>query len=98
MKQSFVSWLGRPSLAAVVVVGICGLATKQSCLAQPVPVQVEIDRRARPPAPPVETRQLTDDCELHGNGGTLWSIGQPTDEEQLYLEFINRSRANPPAE
>ena len=28
----------------------------------------------------------------------LYSIGQPTDEEQLYLEFINRSRANPPPE
>src|SRR5260370_14988209 len=28
----------------------------------------------------------------------LYSIGQPTDEEQLYLEYINRSRANPPAE
>jgi hypothetical protein len=31
-------------------------------------------------------------------GGTLYSSGNPTDEEQLYLEFINRSRANPPAE
>jgi hypothetical protein len=28
----------------------------------------------------------------------LYSIGQPTDEEQLYLEYMNRSRANPPAE
>ena len=28
----------------------------------------------------------------------LYSIGDPTDEEQLYLEYINRSRANPPAE
>src|SRR5215212_891188 len=32
-------------------------------------------------------------------GGTLqYSIGQPTDEEQLYLELLNRARANPPAE
>src|SRR5207244_1319974 len=29
---------------------------------------------------------------------TLYSIGQPTDEEQLYLEYINRSRADPTAE
>jgi hypothetical protein len=29
---------------------------------------------------------------------TLYSIGQPTDEEQLYLELINRARANPEAE
>jgi hypothetical protein len=28
----------------------------------------------------------------------LYSIGQPTDEEQLYLEFINRARTNPPVE
>jgi len=31
-------------------------------------------------------------------GPTLYSIGQPTDDEQLYLEFINRARANPPQE
>lgn len=29
---------------------------------------------------------------------TAYSIGQPTDEEQLYLEFINRARADPKAE
>ncbi|HWB03663.1 MAG TPA: CAP domain-containing protein [Verrucomicrobiales bacterium] len=29
---------------------------------------------------------------------TLWSIGNPTDQEQLYLELINRARANPAAE
>lgn len=27
-----------------------------------------------------------------------YSIGEPTDEEQLYLEYLNRARANPPAE
>lgn len=29
---------------------------------------------------------------------TLYSIGSPTDEEQYYLELINRARANPTAE
>jgi len=29
---------------------------------------------------------------------TKYSIGEPTDEEQLYLELINRARANPTAE
>jgi hypothetical protein len=29
---------------------------------------------------------------------TLYSIGEPTDEAQLYLELINRARANPKAE
>jgi hypothetical protein len=28
----------------------------------------------------------------------LFSIGDPTDDEQMYLELINRARANPPAE
>ncbi len=28
----------------------------------------------------------------------LYSIGEPTEEEQLYVELINRARANPPAE
>ncbi len=31
-------------------------------------------------------------------GTTLYSIGEPTDEEQLYLEYINRARANPAAQ
>ncbi|HRK16985.1 MAG TPA: immunoglobulin domain-containing protein, partial [Prosthecobacter sp.] len=31
-------------------------------------------------------------------GTDLYSIGQPTDEEQFYLELINRARANPAAE
>lgn len=30
--------------------------------------------------------------------GTLYSIGEPTDEEQYYLELINRARANPATE
>jgi uncharacterized protein YkwD len=29
---------------------------------------------------------------------TLYSIGQPTDEEQFYLEYLNRMRAKPTAE
>jgi hypothetical protein len=31
-------------------------------------------------------------------GTTPYSIGQPTDEEQLYLEYLNRMRATPTAE
>ncbi len=30
--------------------------------------------------------------------GTLWQIGDMTAEEQLYVELINRARANPPEE
>lgn len=32
------------------------------------------------------------------SGVTLYSIGNPTDEEQYYVELINRARANPSAE
>ncbi|MEO8616776.1 MAG: hypothetical protein ABI600_16660 [Luteolibacter sp.] len=31
-------------------------------------------------------------------GQALYSFGDPTADEQLYLELINRARANPPAE
>jgi Cysteine-rich secretory protein family len=46
---------------------------------------------SKPPAFPKDGGPLADPP-------IMWSIGQPTDEEQLYLEYINRSRANPPAE
>lgn len=35
-------------------------------------------------------------CTLQGQ--TLYNFGNPTADEQQYIEFINRSRANPPAE
>lgn len=57
------------------------------------------------PAPPVAPEILTRAPGVESsarvtlqNAGTLYSIGEPTDEEQLYVEFINRSRANPAAE
>jgi cysteine-rich secretory family protein len=52
--------------------------------------------KAPPPAPPV-LRQFpeTDGSPPpHPFGLTPYSIGQPSDEEQLYLEYLNRSRAN----
>jgi hypothetical protein len=59
-----------------------------------------VEPKAPPSNPPVQSRAVfaAEDGPLPGPGPTLWSIGQPTDEEQLYLEYINRSRANPPAE
>ncbi|MCW0220858.1 MAG: CAP domain-containing protein, partial [Prosthecobacter sp.] len=41
---------------------------------------------------------LTITTAAWSQGTTLYSIGEPTDEEQLYLEMINRARANPTAE
>jgi hypothetical protein len=59
--------------------------------------------QAPPPAPPVETRlpsefQSEFFIPMPPEGSTPYSIGNPTDEEQLYLEFINRARGNPPHE
>lgn len=57
-----------------------------------------------PTPPPVQERQLAPPKSAKRPGDTvsalttLYSIGQPTDEEQLYLEYINRARANPTAE
>src|ERR1035437_4660422 len=69
---------------------------------QPVPSTTS-DRtpQAPPTAPPVEVaspqiKQFKLSQSPEGN--TPYSIGSPTDEEQLYLEYINRARANPPAE
>ena len=61
---------------------------------------------APPPVLPVEIRPrtlLSGDLTPASEGTTegfttLYSIGQPTDEEQLYLEYLNRMRANPTAE
>ncbi len=55
-----------------------------------------------PPTPPpveiVEQPSAESGKSLSSAGQTLYSIGQPTDEEQLYLELINRARVNPPEE
>jgi hypothetical protein len=54
---------------------------------------------APPPAPPALVRTPAPERPSpRPQGPTRYSIGEPTDEEQLYLEYINRSRANPPAE
>lgn len=56
--------------------------------------------QAPPPAPPIQSRPppAPGGPLRHPLGATPYSIGQPTDEEQLYLEYLNRMRANPTAE
>src|SRR5262245_18024423 len=57
--------------------------------------------QAPPPPPPLETNSAPSSSRssiIKFGLPTIYSIGQPTDEEQLYLEYINRSRANPTAE
>ena len=67
------------------------LATTSGCTPQ-----------APPTAPPVvvsdSARQALFRPSPPPEGSTPYSIGSPTDEEQLYLEYINRARAHPAAE
>jgi hypothetical protein len=54
--------------------------------------------KAPPPAPPVVTSAPESLDSPAAPTAQLYSIGNPTNEEQFYLELINRARANPPAE
>jgi uncharacterized protein YkwD len=54
--------------------------------------------QAPPPAPPVVTAAGLSIGSPSSPAAGLYSIGNPTNEEQYYLELINRARANPPAE
>jgi len=71
----------------------------QTIVAQQSPTTVA-QPEAPPPAPPIQYRQLPSKSTPapHPLGLTLYSIGQPSDEEQSYLEYLNRMRANPTAE
>src|SRR3954468_11033820 len=54
---------------------------------------------APPPAPPIVEGGAPFSLESpNAPASQLYSIGQPTNEEQYYLELINRARANPTAE
>jgi hypothetical protein len=53
---------------------------------------------APPPAPPVVTVGALSIGSPTAPTAQLYSIGEPTNEEQYYLELINRARANPTAE
>lgn len=87
-----------------------GLVVWATCLWLVVPLgssgQIEPQTAGRrtpqapPPAPPIVTRPQPESFTPTPppEGATPYSIGNPTDEEQLYLEYLNRARANPPAE
>src|SRR3954465_5630544 len=54
---------------------------------------------APPPAPPIVEGGAPFSLESpNASASQLYSIGQPTNEEQYYLELINRARVNPTAE
>lgn len=55
---------------------------------------------APPVPPPIMQSEPAEakEAELHSSATGPYLIGDPTPEEQLYVELINRSRANPTAE
>jgi len=59
--------------------------------APPKPPAIEYRLSPTAPPPPPDGPDFTAQT-------TLYSIGNPTDEEQYYVELINRARANPTAE
>lgn len=75
----------RPTLAALLVAAYAVQAEPQ---APPPAISITGSPEAQPSA------QL----QRAGVGTTLYSIGEPTDEEQLYLELVNRTRADALAE
>jgi hypothetical protein len=53
---------------------------------------------APPPAPPIVVKPSLGLPAEEPSSPVLYSIGDPTNDEQYYLELINRARATPPAE
>ncbi|MEN3369901.1 MAG: hypothetical protein V7609_2044 [Verrucomicrobiota bacterium] len=83
-------WVNQISgiVASVALLGLNG-STARAQEATPV---------APPPAPPVVIQPSFGLPAEEPLGPVLYSIGAPTNEEQYYLELINRARATPPAE
>jgi hypothetical protein len=95
VKQAVLSIPSWSVAACLVLTNLLGYTADAS----PV-VQQGRAPQAPPPAPPIEQASPTQGSGhvRRPLGVTSYSIGQPTDEEQLYLEYLNRMRANPTAE
>jgi hypothetical protein len=76
-----------PLLGLNLFAGTIELLPEREAVAPPVP-------------PPTVRKDAASPAEgtLHSTAATINLIGDPTPEEQLYVELINRSRANPAAE
>lgn len=80
-----------PTISLCALALLPGLAATAQPVAPPAPPPILISGDAPPrttAAAPMATAA----------SGTPYSIGTPSDEEQYYLELINRARANPTAE
>ncbi len=82
---------------------VCGLAVLALSGAwahgAPLPVEAPPIEAAPPAWSPTHRPDNSKHYGLNNNTATtVYSIGQPTDDEQQYVEYINRARANPTAE
>jgi len=77
------------SVASILVLGSCEISLAQTAA-----------QMAPPPAPPIVTQSaaVSSPGDSASPSSALYSIGEPTNEEQSYLELVNRARANPIAE
>lgn len=80
------------------LVATCAALTPLNLLSQEAPA-LESRIPSAPPTPPAPVTAPADPIQPRLRAAaTLHSIGDPTPEEQLYIEMINRARANPQAE
>src|SRR5215471_15099494 len=93
-------WSARNLILTAVFALLCNCALSVARAQETPTLRLAPPPQAPPPAPPIETRTSGSQKPSPVPKGPLiqYSIGQPTDEEQLYLEYINRCRANPTAE
>src|SRR6266850_1619693 len=82
------SALGLVIVTLLLLLSPAGLQAQADPVPQPGP-----EPQAPPPAPPIQVRkpQAPPPSGPQPGPNFLYSIGQPTAEEQLYLEYINRS-------
>lgn len=82
----------RKAAIACAIAFSLGASDAQEPVAAPPP-------QSPPPPPPVVSRNIVRAADITIlSGQSLYSIGSPTDEEQYYVELINRARSNPAAE
>jgi uncharacterized protein YkwD len=103
MKNEIIktNWKRKATLTATLCLALtaaCPLAAQEDPVLESEPLPQAppsappvVVNPAPPPPPPKSGRSAS-------FGTALYSIGNPTDEEQFYLELINRARANPAAE
>ncbi len=83
-------------IAATIALALSAPAS--ALFGQPAPQPAYLSPTAPPPAPPPMVAAPESGGQVRALSAGVYSIGDPTPEEQLYVEMINRARANAQAE